>query len=160
MFMTHHILIFIFFLHNKLWLLLFLCASITTGIFLLMDRVKSGNPSEDGLRTRRDTYVLFVFGNLIATGAQVVSKKTNVQLLAGTWCLATFIIINYYTSILTSFTMASNFKPLVDSIQDLADKENVKLVVPKGTGIENIIFASFYFIFPNEKALFLHFSPE
>ena len=118
----------------KLWLLIFFCAFFTTAVFLLMDRFKSGNPAQ--LRNRRDTHVLFVFGNLIASGAQIVSKKLNVRLLAGTWCLATFIIINFYTSLLTSFTMAPNFKPLVDSIKDLADKENVKLAVPIGSGLD------------------------
>ena len=77
--------------------------------------------------------------NYLNKAAQILSRKFKLRIITGAWCLATFILINYYMSILTSFTMAPNLKPLVNSLEDLASKGDVKLVVPKGSAPDVII---------------------
>ena len=83
---------------------------------------------------------------LLILGAQIMPRKIKLRILAGTWCLATFVLINYYMTILTSFTTAPNFKALVESIEDLASKDYVKLVVPKNVAVEEMILVNYIHI--------------
>ena len=74
-----------------------------------------------------------------------MSKKFKLRLLAGVWCLATLIFINYYSSVLTSFITAPNLIPLVGSLEDLATKKDVKLVVPKGVAVDHMISVRLFY---------------
>lgn len=53
------------------------------------------------------------------------------RLIGGAWCLAALILTNYYSSALISFITSANPQPLVNSAEELANKDNVGLVVLK-----------------------------
>lgn len=57
--------------------------------------------------------------------------------MIGAWCLVSLVLVLAYSSTLTSFIMAPNYKPLVNSIQQLAEKlESVEPIVLKGSGMD------------------------
>ena len=58
-------------------------------------------------------------------------KKFNMRLIGGAWCLAALILTNYYSSALISFITSANPQPLVNSAEELANKDSVGLVVLK-----------------------------
>ncbi len=62
----------------------------------------------------------------------------------GAWCLAALILTNYYSGALTSLITSSNPHPLVDSVEDLAIKDNVKLVVVKEYGVATEILVGYH----------------
>lgn len=47
--------------------------------------------------------------------------------LAGTWALGSFLLVNYYNSILTSFFAASNYKLLMNSVYELPKNPEIKV---------------------------------
>lgn len=64
------------------------------------------------------------------------------RLATGAWCVALVVLINYYCSILFAFIMAPSFRPLVDSVQELAFTEDVGLVVVKNYAVDISISVS------------------
>ena len=60
----------------------------------------------------------------------------KVRLVGGSWGIAALIIAILYGAFLTSFIMSPNPEPLVDSPQELADKDEVALVVFKNYAVD------------------------
>ena len=57
--------------------------------------------------------------------------------MTGAWCLVSLVLVLAYSSTLTSFIMAPHYKPLVNSIQELAEKlEYIEPIVLKGLGMD------------------------
>ena len=57
-------------------------------------------------------------------------RQLVIRLFTGAWCLAGFVLVTAYSSVLISFVTAPNpFKPLVNSIEDMPAHPNVKLFV-------------------------------
>jgi len=54
------------------------------------------------------------------------------RLAGGAWCIAALILTNYYSSILTSLITASSPVPIANSVEDVANNDNVELVIQKG----------------------------
>lgn len=50
-----------------------------------------------------------------------------IRSLIGLWCLATVVIGNAYTGTLTSFLTAPKFKPIINSLEELAASDHYKL---------------------------------
>ncbi len=69
---------------------------------------------------------------MIDVGSLPGKQKLVVRFLAGAWCVASFIIVTAYSSVLISFVTAPNLKPLIDSVYDLPIKQNIKLAVDRG----------------------------
>jgi len=61
------------------------------------------------------------------------------RLAGGAWCLAALLLTIYYSSILTSLITASIPVPIVNSIEELANNDNVKLVVARGWSAAKLI---------------------
>ncbi|EFX82837.1 hypothetical protein DAPPUDRAFT_240814 [Daphnia pulex] len=53
-----------------------------------------------------------------------------------------FIITNYYTASYTSMLSSPNFKPIVNSIEDLATSDSVKTLLIKGSSTDEYIMSS------------------
>lgn len=49
--------------------------------------------------------------------------------MVGTWCLATFVLVQAYSSTLISFVTTPISTPLIKSLEELASKTNVYPVV-------------------------------
>jgi ionotropic glutamate receptor len=62
-----------------------------------------------------------------------------VLLLAGAWGLAVFLLTNYYTTLLISFVAAPNHHPLIQSIFDLRNRPDLRLVTDKNINIDIIL---------------------
>ena len=58
------------------------------------------------------------------------------RLIAGAWCMTALILTTAYSSVLTAFIMAPHYKPLVDSVQELASRTDVQLVVQSAWAID------------------------
>jgi len=50
-----------------------------------------------------------------------------------TWCLVSFVIVNSYTSTLTSFLSLQTRKPEINSFKDLAKSNQYKILIGPGT---------------------------
>ena len=66
------------------------------------------------------------------------SKKVPILLIAGAWTLATFVLQNYYTTLLISYVTAPNPQPLITSIYDLRKHPEIQLVTDKNNNIDAI----------------------
>ncbi len=64
------------------------------------------------------------------------------RLAGGAWCIAALILTNFYSSVLTSLIAVSTAVPLVNSVEEAASNEDIKLVIQKGFGSVGIIAVS------------------
>ena len=56
----------------------------------------------------------------------------KMRLAGGAWCIAALILTNYYSSILTSLITVSNSPvPIANSVEDVANNDDIELVVLK-----------------------------
>ena len=73
----------------------------------------------------------------LASRVMFQNRQLAVRFLTGAWCLACFVLVTAYSSVLISFLTASEtYKPIVNSINDLAIKRNVRLTINKGLIID------------------------
>ena len=57
----------------------------------------------------------------------------------GSWCLGALVLVCAYNSLLITYILGSNAYQLVDSIKNLVEKPDVKLVVDRGLGVDMVI---------------------
>ena len=74
------------------------------------------------------------------------NRNLAIRILAGTWCVACFILITAYSSVLISFVTSPNYKPLIQSIYDLPKNEEIQITVDKGL-YPDILFTVKHLIF-------------
>jgi hypothetical protein len=77
--------------------------------------------------------------NFMSAGGYFSKMKIVVYFVAGSWCLASLVLVCSYSSLLTSYILGSNAQPLVDSLNELAVNSNVKLVVDKGLAVDVVV---------------------
>jgi ionotropic glutamate receptor len=53
--------------------------------------------------------------------------------------LGALVLVCAYNSLLITYILGSNAYPLVDSIKNLVEKPDVKLVVDRGLGVDMVI---------------------
>jgi len=63
--------------------------------------------------------------------SKVSNRNVQARILQSTWCVNGLILGIFYSSILISFIMTPNPQPLVSSVQELAEKKDVGLIVFK-----------------------------
>lgn len=73
-------------------------------------------------------------------------KTLSTRLLVAAWCLVAIVIVNSYTTTLASYLMAPRYKPLVNSIEDIADSSRPMLMVLKEGSYESFLLV-FSFVF-------------
>ena len=78
------------------------------------------------------------FHTLFYKGGWCSSKKLAIRLAAGAWCLASFVIITAYSSVLISFIVSPNLKPIIESIRDIPKVPGLQVVAIKGSSIERV----------------------
>ena len=71
------------------------------------------------------------------------NKKLKMRLILGAWCLLSLCMTTAYSSVLVSFVMAPHYKPLVDTVDDLAHKVDVNPLVMTGLGTDIMISVTF-----------------
>lgn len=65
----------------------------------------------------------------------------SVRLVIGAWCLTTFVLLNVYNGVLTSYMTATRqARPIINSIEDVAYDPSIKLVLEKGWACD-VIFS-------------------
>lgn len=65
--------------------------------------------------------------------------RVAVYFVLGSWCLAAFVLISAYNSVLVSYILGSNAQPLVNSVTDIAVKPDVRVSVNKGNEIDLVL---------------------
>ncbi|EFX87003.1 hypothetical protein DAPPUDRAFT_312492 [Daphnia pulex] len=81
---------------------------------------------------------IYVIASLLSQGGHCASNRLSYRLVAGVWCLAAFVFVQAYTSTLFTYVVTPVNPPLVKSAYDLADKEDVNVLVRKA-GIIDIL---------------------
>lgn len=73
------------------------------------------------------------------------SRLLSVRFLTTIWCMMSMVLINYYSSSLTSYLAVTTFTPIVNSLEELAAKENLKLTIEVNSLLANQILVSSIF---------------
>ena len=73
-------------------------------------------------------------------------KSLVIRVMTGAWCLSCFVLITAYCSVLVSFLTEPEKlnKPIIDSIDDLIKRPEIRVTVKKGWG-PDFLFQVFYF---------------
>ncbi|EFX82122.1 hypothetical protein DAPPUDRAFT_241220 [Daphnia pulex] len=104
-----------------------------------LDRHSHQSLTSQQMSHRRSTLVgkhyLYVFGNLVTQGGPCTSKRLPFRLVAGVWTLAAFIFVQAYNSILFTYVVATVNRPLINSINDILDSNDIQLLDPNATGV-------------------------
>ena len=66
----------------------------------------------------------------------------KIRILAGTWCLATVVLANVYSSTLISYVSAPTRQPIIDSIHDIPKVAGLQVAVDKGLGADVVVSVS------------------
>lgn len=62
--------------------------------------------------------------------------------MAGVWCLAAFVLVQAYTSTLITYIIAPSTQPLIESIHDIANNPDIKILFEKDRGFDRLFFVS------------------
>nr|CAH0101820.1 unnamed protein product [Daphnia galeata] len=107
--------------------------------------------SEDGQRNKKNPkgwlhyvrqigkHYIYVFGNLFSQGGPCSSRRLAFRIVAGVWCLAAFIFVQSYTSILFTYIMTPVNQPLINSVYDLVERSDVQFLIRKGSTLNRFI---------------------
>ena len=83
-------------------------------------------------KTKFEYWTQFLIAGSFATRSISKNRQLAVRLLAGAWCLACFVLVTAYSSVLVAcITAPDKFKPIINSINDLPNKPEVHVVVNK-----------------------------
>jgi ionotropic glutamate receptor len=81
--------------------------------------------------------------NLFLTGEPCPSKRLAFRLVAGVWILAAFFFVQAYTSILYSYLVTPIYPPLINSIYDIINSNDINLYV-RESGYINALLQACY----------------
>ena len=62
--------------------------------------------------------------------------------MAGTWCLMAIIIVNAYNSMLITFISIPTYEPIVNTWDDVAKSNSLRIAVPKGGVFANTLLVN------------------
>jgi len=79
-------------------------------------------------------------------GGLCLSKRLPVRLVAGVWCLAAFIFVQAYSSILFTYIVTPVNLPLVNSVYDTFQHSDIRLLLRKGVTLEVLASVSLRFV--------------
>ncbi|XP_057378180.1 ionotropic receptor 93a-like [Daphnia carinata] len=83
-----------------------------------------------------------VFRILMNQGASFQTNRTALYFVVGSWCLGAMVLICAYNSILTSYILGSNAKPMADSAIDAIGNSKVNIAVNDGNGVDLVLSAA------------------
>nr|CAH0102967.1 unnamed protein product [Daphnia galeata] len=64
---------------------------------------------------------------LLSQGGPCLSKRLQIRLVAGVWCLATFLFVQAYSSVLFTYVVAPVNRPIINSIYDVIYNNDISL---------------------------------
>ena len=135
---------------------------LATLMLLVIDAYFNGD-ARNGRRMRIDLHGLFTTGVLLGqcllpsflyikktilkdfffqftfVAGFFTARKFKMRIVGGAWCLTAFVLVTAYSSVLISFIAAPVFYPLVDSVGELADRNDVSLVILKNYATDVIL---------------------
>ncbi|XP_046448343.1 ionotropic receptor 93a-like isoform X2 [Daphnia pulex] len=79
---------------------------------------------------------LYVIGVILSQGGLCMSKRLSIRLVAGVWCLAAFIFVQAYSSILFTYVVTPVNLPLVNSVHDIVERNDIRLFLNKGMALD------------------------
>nr|CAH0113369.1 unnamed protein product [Daphnia galeata] len=62
--------------------------------------------NEKKTKTKIRNHNIYIFGMLLSQGGPCLSKRLQIRLVAGVWCLATFLFVQAYSSVLFTYVVA------------------------------------------------------
>ena len=82
--------------------------------------------------------------NIYKLGCQLKKSTYTIGILAFTWSIVAYVIVNAYDSSVISYLSTSYKKPEVSTFKDLADNNNYNVLTLKGTVMEIDIQVLYY----------------
>jgi glutamate receptor, ionotropic, invertebrate len=80
--------------------------------------------------------------NFIIKGGFCLPKRLSIRLIASVWCAAAFVLVNSYYSTLISHVSASYRQPLIEDVNDIPTRPNVKIAINRGLAIDAVLSVS------------------
>ena len=74
-----------------------------------------------------------------STAGYCSERQFTIRLVVGTWCLAIFVLSNYYCTLLISYVTARNPQPLIRSVQELETRHDIRIVTDKLRNAEDLM---------------------
>ena len=69
----------------------------------------------------------------LASRVMFQNRQLAVRFLTGAWCLACFVLVTAYSSVLiASLTASDKYRPIINSANDLPYKPDIRVTVDKG----------------------------
>ncbi|XP_046449208.1 ionotropic receptor 93a-like [Daphnia pulex] len=131
------------------WLGLIVSVVCVTAALILVDRPFKKTRSANLIRDREHTakrksgragkQYLYVFGNLMSQSGPCTSKRLSFRLVAGVWTLAAFIFVQAYNSILFTYVVSPVNQPLINSVYDIIERNDVQLLTRKGSSMNILV---------------------
>lgn len=66
-------------------------------------------------------------------------SRAPVYLLLWVWCLAMIVLVNSYSSTVTSYLMAPRYQPMINSVEDIANSQRPIFMVQKYTSFDTAL---------------------
>jgi hypothetical protein len=79
---------------------------------------------------------------IFCPGGHCRSNRLSYRFVAGVWCLAAFIFVQAYTSILFTYIVTPINQPLIKSVYDIVEHNDIQFLVRKGSTLNQFISVS------------------
>ena len=76
---------------------------------------------------------------LLLGGVACAGRWLSVRVLVGTWCLACFILITAYSSVLISFVISPNLKPVITSVYDIPKVHGLQVLIENNSTFHKVL---------------------
>ena len=137
-----------------MWILLVIAATAVTFVLILLDAYFGGDGRRHFHRARLDLHGIFATSILVGQcwtrtrnffnsalnnylyfsfylAGFFTAKTLKMRMVGGAWCLAALVLVTAYSSVLVSFYSAPIYQPLIGSMEELSNRDDVNLVVLK-----------------------------
>lgn len=102
-------------------------------------------------------YGLCITFNFYKTADEIANLTPSTQVLVAGWCLATFVLVQSYTSCLVSNLTAPRFIPLINTLEELANSHDITLVMLKYTSTASFLSVIISFLINLERLIQFYF---
>ena len=87
---------------------------------------------------------IFTYKKLLYKGRILPMRQDSFRLATGTFCLAALVLANAYGSTLFSFLAAPKLQPIPNTLEELGQRADLKVLVQFNTVISQRIIVSIY----------------
>ncbi|XP_046453793.1 ionotropic receptor 93a-like [Daphnia pulex] len=111
----------------------------TVGITATEGDTESNSQSNGDVSIRRSTFsymgshMIYVINTMTNQGGPEGNNRTSFRVLIGVWVLCAMVLVNCYTGIVTSSLTTPKLKPSINTLEDLAASNEVKIVIRSDT---------------------------